>query len=535
MNNTLIPTLIILILAFSAANINNEKQITGNQILEKITQVFKPSKQLQTFPTPSKNQQITKTSKTLQVLSVQPGTFKDGGILPLSVGYGAINLRAYEKLGIPLSPSDYDSEATSEEYVALNSSDDMRWITSLAKGTEQFPFDSQIYIFNITDSIIENLTIFWEGQGDPKPAYFTFFALWNYSNESFYPLSYVDFTSEVDQVLELSLLDGAEDFVYAPTNTTEEKQVAFLVTTRKFYDGIFGVSQLQEAATSSGCDNNWKPNPPCTNTFDSNYNTFGLANNNLIANVYFNYTKPTNAVLGTKWQIKDGQELKINLTLPQTCFNHEPLQLYASSDAISKSSNWFCWNGAAWSNVRTYSLGTRPQRIFEEAIYWNVSTSKGVKTDFIQLEVGTPKSIAILFSQNLTSGISWNIENLPAVNQPANGNNGTGVTEYSASIDSSGTNVDVYIKANGDLITGTGPSIPLANEQFSIDLLDSTVPTNIKMPLTTTYSDNKIGNNIPDGTTIYLKFFLSAPGSQSPGEYSNNVEIVALPAGSPAP
>ncbi|MBT6995105.1 fibronectin type III domain-containing protein [Candidatus Woesearchaeota archaeon] len=139
-------------------------------------------------------------------------------------------------------------------------------------------------------------------------------------------------------------------------------------------------------------------------------------------------------------------------------------------------------------------------------------------------------SISVSLSNAMATGIAWDISELPVTDQDAGGNNGVGITDYNAQIDATGTNVDIYVRANGNLISG-GNSILLNNEEFSYSLIDGSIPGGVKYPLTTNYLDNLIGENLPSGTNVYFKFFLTVPGGQSPGLYSNLVDVKAVPHG----
>ena len=68
---------------------------------------------------------------------------------------------------------------------------------------------------------------------------------------------------------------------------------------------------------------------------------------------------------------------------------------------------------------------------------------------------------------------------------------------------------------------------------FNFNLNDNTVPGDERFGLTTSYS--LIMNDIADGSTVYLKFYLDAPAGQAPGTYSNFVSFEAVPAGNPPP
>ena len=140
-------------------------------------------------------------------------------------------------------------------------------------------------------------------------------------------------------------------------------------------------------------------------------------------------------------------------------------------------------------------------------------------------------SIALSFSDALSNNINWTVVSVPVVNLSANGNNDTGVTQYDVLIDASGTTVDLYMKADSNLTTGGGDSIGLSNETFAFNTTNSTVPSDVKRALTLNYADNLIGENLANGTYVYLKFFLNVPASQPPGTYSNNVSITAVPYG----
>jgi len=139
------------------------------------------------------------------------------------------NKNAYEKLGIPSSPDDYDSEATSADYENIKSSNDNRWITELA--TADGDFDTQIYKFNLSEntSQISSLNITWEGYGETESGYYTDISIWNWTSGSWYELDNKDFTSLADNTLNRTISSGISDFVNSTTN-----QVVIMVTSKKF-------------------------------------------------------------------------------------------------------------------------------------------------------------------------------------------------------------------------------------------------------------------------------------------------------------
>jgi hypothetical protein len=165
--------------------------------------------------------------------------------------------------------------------------------------------------------------------------------------------------------------------------------------------------------------------------------------------------------------------------------------------------------------------------------YWRVYSNDNYSTNISliwQFEVNPSMGISIGFSDNLSTGVYWEIEEFPSYNISAIDNNGTGATGYDVAISTLGLLVDVYIKADGDLTTLGGDTIGLGNETFSYNLSNSSVPSEIKYKLTTNFSDNRIGDGLDAGSIIYLKFFLTVEDA-APGTYSNNINITAVPQG----
>ena len=170
----------------------------------------------------------------------------------------------------------------------------------------------------------------------------------------------------------------------------------------------------------------------------------------------------------------------------------------------------------------------------EDEYFWRVYSSDGYQTnvsDAWEFEINPVQAVAVIVSDMFGDGINWTISSVPVTNESAGGNNGTGITEYSIEVSASGTNVDLYLMANDDLRTAGGSVLGLGNETYSYNQTNSTVPPVLRYGLTTTYSDNMIGQNLPNGTVIYLKFFLSAPSTQDAGIYNNTVMVKAVPYG----
>jgi len=186
--------------------------------------------------------------------------------------------------------------------------------------------------------------------------------------------------------------------------------------------------------------------------------------------------------------------------------------------------------GLADSN---YTL-TAGEALAEDVYYWRVYTNDTYSdnvSETWQYEINPQQAISVAMSSNLSAGINWSIATVPITDLDANDNNGTGITLYSVEVSASGTTVDLYIKADDDLTTGGGERLGLGNETFSYNDTNSSVPSQSKFALTTGFSGNQIGSDLPNGSVIYLKFFLSAPAGQAAGTYTNNVEIKGVPYG----
>ncbi|MBI2584176.1 MAG: LamG domain-containing protein [Candidatus Aenigmarchaeota archaeon] len=152
--------------------------------------------------------------------------------------------------------------------------------------------------------------------------------------------------------------------------------------------------------------------------------------------------------------------------------------------------------------------------------------------DFQVNITGITKSIALALSNALSRQIHWTIDVLPIFQQFADGNNGTNSTDYRINVSATGTTVDVYIRASGPLATPGGTAlIGLPNETFSYNTTNVNVPSANNRSLTTSFSDNKIGDNLISGSGIFLKFFLNVSSGQDAGTYNNTVEIKAVEAG----
>jgi hypothetical protein len=168
---------------------------------------------------------------------------------------------------------------------------------------------------------------------------------------------------------------------------------------------------------------------------------------------------------------------------------------------------------------------------FNNSAYnWNVSCTDGQiwnTSSTYAFNVTQTKSIATSMSSALQGGINWTVMTLPVTNLPASGNNGTNSTAYDIMILAIGTTVDLYMKADGDLLTAGGSRLGIRNETYSHNLTNSSAIGTLRQ-MTTNYADNLVASNIQNGTRVYFKFFLNVPANQAAGTYNNTVSFATV-------
>ena len=138
-------------------------------------------------------------------------------------------------------------------------------------------------------------------------------------------------------------------------------------------------------------------------------------------------------------------------------------------------------------------------------------------------------AIAIALSPSLTWGVNWSLTSLPANDLNATGNNGNNATEYYINISTENVGVDLYVRADGDLMTESLDVLGLGNETYSINLTNSNVPDVNRLTMTTNYY--LVAENLGDNSVIYMKFYLDAPASQPAGVYLNGLDFKAVRSG----
>ena len=120
---------------------------------------------------------------------------------------------------------------------------------------------------------------------------------------------------------------------------------------------------------------------------------------------------------------------------------------------------------------------------------------------------------------------------MPVDDLGAIGNNESGVTTYYVNISATNVNVDLYVKADGDLLTDSLDVLGLGNETYAVNFTNSSVPDLNRLTMTTGYI--LIGENLPDASIVYMKFYLDAPVSQPAGTYLNSLDFKAVRNGGP--
>jgi len=138
-------------------------------------------------------------------------------------------------------------------------------------------------------------------------------------------------------------------------------------------------------------------------------------------------------------------------------------------------------------------------------------------------------AIAIQLSPALAWNVNWSLAYLPADDLNASGNNEDGPTEYYVNVSTENVNVDLYVKADGDLTTVGLDVLGLGNETYVVNITNNSVPDLNRLTMTTDYV--LIGQSLVNASVVYMKFYLDAPASQSAGVYLNNLDFKAVRTG----
>lgn len=163
---------------------------------------------------------------------------------------------------------------------------------------------------------------------------------------------------------------------------------------------------------------------------------------------------------------------------------------------------------------------------YHEIWFYCNDTSNNWGSNYTNFTVLDEAAIAILLSDELLGQVKWNVISLPIDDLDAIGNNYNASTDYYINVSATNTYVDLYVRADGDLLNEALDVLGLGNETYAFSHNDSTVSNLTKYVMTTNYS--LIGENLIGNSTIYMKFYLDAPNSQPAGVYLNNLQFKAV-------
>jgi hypothetical protein len=163
---------------------------------------------------------------------------------------------------------------------------------------------------------------------------------------------------------------------------------------------------------------------------------------------------------------------------------------------------------------------------FHDVVFWCNDTSNNWGTNSTTFYIEDEAAISIDLSDELSWWVRWNLTYLPVNDLGAIGNNNSGITEYYVNVSATATKVDLYVRADGDLMTIDEDVLGLGNETFSYVVNDPYVNTTSNMTMQTNYIN--VGTSLNDGDVVYLKFFIDAPSGQPAGVYQNQLDFKAV-------
>jgi hypothetical protein len=193
-----------------------------------------------------------------------------------------------------------------------------------------------------------------------------------------------------------------------------------------------------------------------------------------------------------------------------------------SSDALKNITKWYWMVSVNDSYVKNATNST----VFNFTLQKVYVVS--MEDAFMRVRSDFPACVVCSISlASSFQSINWTITQLPQDNLSAEGNNDSAIpplTNYSVNLTGTvGCLVDVYMIADGDLINEGGDAINLSYERFRNNTTDATVPGTLRNLSNTTWLP--IGYSLSSADRVYLKFYLSVPSGQQPGNYTNNVTI----------
>ena len=111
-----------------------------------------------------------------------------------------------------------------------------------------------------------------------------------------------------------------------------------------------------------------------TSAFDGNWSSYALFApiSSPYPTMNFTYYKPVNALNSSLWQVEDTSIN--NLSIDSDCFDRNPIIF----NALSTSGGWITWSCWGGSSFITLRGPLKPPNVYEEAMIWNTTTTKGL-------------------------------------------------------------------------------------------------------------------------------------------------------------
>jgi len=279
---------------------------------------------------------------------------------------------------------------------------------------------------------------------------------------------------------------------------------------------------------------------------------FNNQNNN---SLFWTLLKETNLTLWDGWKcsvrtydsskysswVNSSELMIIDITKPNvTILSPNSTYEYTSLDVdfnISISEN----ENISWCGFSLNSTANVTMLRYNDSYFWyepslipgthNVTfycndTSGNLGVNSTNFTILNEAAISIQLSPALAWGVNWSLVTLPADDLGADGNNDPNSTEYYINISATSITVDLYVKADGNLLNADLDVLGLGNETYAINYTNGTVPNPNRLNMTTNYY--LIGDGLGNNSTIYFKFYLDALPGQPAGEYANHLNFKAV-------
>ncbi len=243
----------------------------------------------------------------------------------------------------------------------------------------------------------------------------------------------------------------------------------------------------------------------------------------------------SNWVNSSYLEIIDITSPNITIISPNSSMNYTTLDIdFNISISENENVSWCGYNINETTNITMIRFNDsyfwyEPNNLIpgtHNVTFYCNDTSGNLGTNFTNFTILDEAAIAIQLSPSLAWNVNWSLEYLPVDDLHAVGNNELNETDYWVNISATNVNVDLYVRADGDLLNDALDALGLGNETFCVNITNSSVPDLNRFTMNTTYI--LIGDNLPDETILYLKFYLDAPASQPAGTYLNNLGFKAV-------